>query len=93
MADENILAGMTPEQADADIAAREGKVEQLEATLAAARDNLDAARAERDQLERRPFDGVEVVAGLNYRAAADVSDGNGTAAQPGVAEASGKVGG
>jgi chromosome segregation ATPase len=51
MADENILAGMTPEQADADITAREGKVEQLEATLKTAKDNLRAAQRERKQLK------------------------------------------
>lgn len=72
MADENILAGMTTEQADADIAAREAKVEQLEATLRVAKDNLEAARVEREQL---------------------APGREGTAAQAGQAEASGKVGG
>jgi multidrug resistance efflux pump len=51
MPDENILAGMTGEQADADIARREAKVERLEATLRTAKDNLKAARSERRHLE------------------------------------------
>lgn len=50
MADSNILAGMTAEQADADIAVREAKVAQLEATLKAAKDNLKAAKQERKTL-------------------------------------------
>jgi multidrug resistance efflux pump len=51
MADGGILAGFTPEQADADIAARERKVEQLEATLKLAKDDLKAAKAERKTLD------------------------------------------
>lgn len=77
MADENILAGMTAEQADEDIARREAKVELLEATLKAARDNLKAARAERKRLDEP---------------APPATDGNGTRAGAGAAEATGKVG-
>lgn len=76
MADENILAGMTAEQADEDIARREAKVEQLEATLRIAKDNLRAAQRERKTLsEPAAADGVDGV-----EAGAD------------AAEASGKVG-
>jgi hypothetical protein len=77
VADENILAGMTTEQADADITAREAKVEQLEATLKVAKDNLKAAQRERKHLDEPAAD-----------AAASGVDAN-----AGAAEASGKVGG
>lgn len=76
MVDENILAGFTPEQADADIAARQAKVDALEETLAVARDNLAAAKTERKHLEDPPAP----------------ANGAGTRAGAGAAEASGKAG-
>jgi multidrug resistance efflux pump len=66
MADGSIVAGMTAEQADADIAARERKVEQLEATLKLAKDDLRQARSERKRLDEpapAAGDGVEADAG------------------------------
>jgi multidrug resistance efflux pump len=72
VADENILAGMTAEQADADIAAREAKVEQLEATLRGAKDNLKAARGGAEALDEvaqaaSGLPGVEAGAGRRKR--------------------------
>jgi multidrug resistance efflux pump len=66
VADDNILAGMTAEQADADIAARQAKIQQLEATLKGAKENLKAAQKERQQLDELAGpsgDGVVATAG------------------------------
>lgn len=93
MGDENILAGMTTVEADADIAARQAKVDLLEKTLEIARDNLAAARNERKVMEPRP-DGVDVVSGLGYaewyEERARTAREN-VKAQAGAAEASGEV--
>jgi hypothetical protein len=73
MADDNILAGMTAAQADADITARQAKIEQLEVTLKGAKENLKAALKERKQLDEP----------------AATPAGNGVAAAAGTAEAQG----
>jgi multidrug resistance efflux pump len=77
VADDNILAGMTAEQADADIATREAKVEQLEATLKTAKDNLKAAKAERKHLEEPAFTADDFDRALN--ASAGTAKGSGEA--------------
>jgi multidrug resistance efflux pump len=74
MADGSILAGFTPEQADADIAARERKVEQLESTLRLAKDDLKAAKAERKHL-----DDPAAAAGDGVKAAAGAAEASGEA--------------
>lgn len=73
MPDSNILAGMTAEQADADIQARQAKIEQLEATLKGAKENLKAALKERKQLDERPA----VAADGGVQAHADVAEAQG----------------
>jgi multidrug resistance efflux pump len=54
MADGYIIAWMSAEQADEHIAAREGAVERLEATLKAAKEDLKQARAERKKFQPHP---------------------------------------
>jgi multidrug resistance efflux pump len=75
MPDTNILAGMTPEQADADIAAREAAIERLEATLKGAKDNLKAAKAERKTLQEPQVE----QGGESVKAQAGIAEGSGEA--------------
>lgn len=79
MADENILAGMTPQQADEDIARREAAVERLEATLKVAKDNLKAARNERKQLADDIQELSDLYDTVRKQAEAGTAEGDGKA--------------